>query len=71
MHQVYARIRGSSTIILCDPYARVVNETRIPRGGAVADAIREAGLVIVLRRVGLTVMANARRIAGAKPRRRE
>jgi 2-dehydro-3-deoxyphosphogluconate aldolase/(4S)-4-hydroxy-2-oxoglutarate aldolase len=51
MHQVYARFRVSSTIILCDPYARVVNEPQIPRGGRVADAIREAGLVIVLRRV--------------------
>jgi 2-dehydro-3-deoxyphosphogluconate aldolase / (4S)-4-hydroxy-2-oxoglutarate aldolase len=51
MHQVYARFRVPSTIILHDPYARVVNEAQTHRGGHVADAIREAGLVIVLRRV--------------------
>jgi len=51
MHQVYARFGVPSTIILRDPYARVVNEAQTHRAGPVANAIREAGLVIVLRRV--------------------
>jgi 2-dehydro-3-deoxyphosphogluconate aldolase/(4S)-4-hydroxy-2-oxoglutarate aldolase len=51
MHQVYARFRVPSTINLHDPYARVVNDAQARRGGPVANAIREAGLVIVLRRV--------------------
>ena len=51
MHQVYARFRVTSTINLHDPYARVVNDAQVRRGGPVANAIREAGLVIVLRRV--------------------
>jgi 2-dehydro-3-deoxyphosphogluconate aldolase / (4S)-4-hydroxy-2-oxoglutarate aldolase len=51
MNGVYARFRVSSTIILCDPYARVVNEPSEHRVGPVADAIRDAGLVIVMRRV--------------------
>ena len=51
MRQVYARFRVTSTINLHDPYARVVNEAQTHRGGPVANAIREAGLVIVLRRV--------------------
>lgn len=51
MHEVYARFRVPSTIILCGPYARVVNEPQTHRSGPVADAIRDAGLVIVLRRV--------------------
>jgi 2-dehydro-3-deoxyphosphogluconate aldolase/(4S)-4-hydroxy-2-oxoglutarate aldolase len=51
MHEVYARFRVPSTIILHDPYARVVNGPQTRRSGPVPNAIREAGLVIVLRRV--------------------
>ena len=51
MNEVYAGSGDSSTSILCDPYARVVNEPQTHRGGLVGDAIREAGLVIVLRRL--------------------
>jgi 2-dehydro-3-deoxyphosphogluconate aldolase/(4S)-4-hydroxy-2-oxoglutarate aldolase len=42
----------SNAAHVCGPYPRIVKEPPIPRGGRVADAIRDAGLVFVLRRVG-------------------